>query len=107
MLSRAIYSVISPEGCASILWRDASYAPDAAKALNLTADALLKLDVIDEIIEEPAEGAHTGVHKTAENVKNSIIKNLNLLGNLDVEELLKNRSSKYSNMGKYNDINKG
>jgi len=103
MLSRSIYSVISPEGCASILWRDAAYAPDAAKALNLTADALLKLDVIDEIIEEPSKGAHTGINKTAENVKKSIIKNLKLLSNLSVDELLENRYKKYSNMGKFAD----
>lgn len=101
MLSRAIYSVISPEGCASILWRDAAYAPDAAKALNLTADALFKLDVIDEIIEEPSEGAHKGINKTAENVKKSIINNLNLLSNLSVDELLEKRYEKYSNMGKF------
>lgn len=101
MLSRAIYSVISPEGCASILWRDAAYAPDAAEALNLTADALLKLDVIDEIIEEPKEGAHTGHNITAENVKKSIIKNLNLLRNISVNNLLESRCDKYSNMGKF------
>ncbi len=101
MLSRAIYSVISPEGCASILWRDAAYAPDAAEALNLTADALLKLDVIDEIIEEPKEGAHTGHNITAENVKKSIIKNLNLLRNISVDNLLESRCDKYSNMGKF------
>ena len=101
MLSRAIYSVISPEGCASILWRDAAYAPQAAKALNLTADALLKLGVIDEIIEEPSKGAHQGINKTAENVKKSIIKNLNLLISLSVDELLEKRYEKYSNMGKF------
>lgn len=101
MLSNAIYSVISPEGCASILWRDASYAPDAAEALNLTAESLLKLDVIDEIIEEPKGGAHTDYNKIAKAVNESIIKNLNSLNNLSVENLLNNRFEKFSNMGKF------
>ncbi len=101
MLSNAIYSVISPEGCASILWRDSSYAPDAADALNLTAKSLLKLEVIDEIINEPGDGAHTDYNKTAEEVKNSIIKNLKLLKNLSVNKLLDKRDEKYSNMGDF------
>ena len=101
MLSNAIYSVISPEGCASILWRDASYAPDAAEALNLTAKALLRLEVIDEIIPEPNEGAHTD-HKTmAKSVKESIIRNIKPLKNLSSEELLNSRFVKFSNMGKF------
>lgn len=101
MLSNAIYSVISPEGCASILWRDATYAPDAAEALNLTADALLRLDVIDEIITEPGEGAHSDYHAISESVKASILKNLKLLKNLSPEELLNSRFEKFSNMGKF------
>ncbi len=101
MLSNAIYSVISPEGCASILWRDASFAPDAAEALNLTAKALLQLDVIDEIIPEPGEGAHSDYHTMSESVKASILKNLKLLKNLSPEELLNSRFEKFSNMGKF------
>ncbi|MFP4557030.1 MAG: acetyl-CoA carboxylase carboxyltransferase subunit alpha [Bacteroidales bacterium] len=101
MLSNAIYSVISPEGCASILWRDASYAPDAAEALNLTAESLLKLEVIDEIVQEPGKGAHTDYKKIAKSVKEAISKNIESLKNLSIEKLLDNRFSKFSNMGKF------
>jgi len=101
MLSNSIYSVISPEGCASILWRDASFAPQAAEALNLTARALLRLEVIDEIIPEPNEGAHTDYKTMAVLVKDSIRKNLKLLKNISTEELLNSRSEKFSNMGKF------
>ncbi len=103
MLSNAIYSVISPEGCASILWRDAKFAPDAAEALNLTANALLKHGVIDEIINEPGEGAHTDHKKTAELIKEAILKNLKLLHQLSTKELLQKRFEKFSAMGKFSD----
>jgi len=102
MLSNAIYSVITPEGCASILWRDAKkFAPDAASALNLTAVSLLNLDVIDEIITEPIDGAHMHYKQTATAVKKSILKNLKLLKDLSPEELLNRRFEKYSKIGKY------
>lgn len=101
MLSNSIYSVISPEGCASILWRDAKYAPDAAEALNLTATALQKLGVIDEIIEEPGEGAHTNYVKIAESVKSSILKNLEIYKDISAKELIQNRFKKYSGIGKF------
>ncbi len=101
MLSNSIYSVISPEGCASILWRDSKYAADAAEALNITADALIKIGVIDEIIKEPPEGAHNDYKKTAENVKKALLKNLKVLNKMSEGKLLKHRSEKYSNIGKY------
>jgi acetyl-CoA carboxylase carboxyl transferase subunit alpha len=101
MLSNAIYSVISPEGCASILWRDASFAPDAAEALNITANSLMKLDVIDEIINEPGEGAHTDYKKIAEEIKKSLVKNIGELQKLSTDELLEKRFQKYSAMGKF------
>jgi len=101
MLSNSTYSVISPEGCASILWRDAKFAPDAAEALNLTANALYKHGVIDEIIEEPGEGAHTNYNKIAESVKSSILKNIEKLRKLSVEELIQSRFEKYSGIGKF------
>lgn len=103
MLSNAIYSVISPEGCASILWRDAKFAPDAAEALNLTANALLKHGVIDEIINEPGDGAHTDHKKTAESIKEAILKNIKSLHKLATEELLQKRFKKFSAMGKFSD----
>ncbi len=101
MLSNAIYSVISPEGCASILWRDASFAPDAAEALHITAQSLLKLDVIDQIVTEPAPGAHTDYHKTAAEVKKCLLSNLKNLSRIPKEELLQLRFEKYSAMGKF------
>jgi acetyl-CoA carboxylase carboxyl transferase subunit alpha len=101
MLSNAIYSVISPEGCASILWRDASYAPQAAEALNLTAKALLRHEVIDEIISEPGEGAHENYQETANRVKQAILKNLELLKPYTTEELIAKRFEKYAHMGKF------
>lgn len=101
MLSNSIYSVISPEGCASILWRDAKFAPAAAEALNLTASALHKHGVIDEIIEEPGEGAHTNYEKIAESVKSSILRNLEKYINVSIEELIQRRFEKYSGMGKF------
>jgi acetyl-CoA carboxylase carboxyl transferase subunit alpha len=105
MLSNAIYSVISPEGCASILWRDASFAPDAAEALNITATALLRLGVIDEIIPEPNEGAHTDYKKIAEAVKKSILSNLQMLKNQSADKLLDSRYEKYAGMGKFSTDN--
>jgi acetyl-CoA carboxylase carboxyl transferase subunit alpha len=101
MLSNAIYSVISPEGCASILWRDAKFAPDAAEALNLTAEALLRHEVIDEIIPEPGDGAHTNYEKAAKSLRKAILKNLEDLQSVPKEELLDQRFKKYSAMGKF------
>ncbi|MBN2213273.1 MAG: acetyl-CoA carboxylase carboxyltransferase subunit alpha [Bacteroidales bacterium] len=101
MLSNSIYSVISPEGCASILWRDSKYAPNAAEALNLTADSLYKLNVIDEIIREPGEGAHAHYQLAANALKKSIIKNIRTLKQLTSEELIQSRFEKYSGIGKF------
>jgi acetyl-CoA carboxylase carboxyl transferase subunit alpha len=101
MLSNAIYSVISPEGCASILWRDASFAPDAAEALNLTATALKRLDVIDEIVNEPGEGAHSNPSKMAADIKKVLTNNLKTLISIPKDELLEQRFIKYSAMGKF------
>lgn len=95
MLQHAIYSVISPEGCASILWRDGSYAEDAAKALKITAKDLKELGIIDEVIKEPLGGAHRD-HQTAfDNVKTSISKHLKDLKSKDSDTLIKERREKY------------
>jgi acetyl-CoA carboxylase carboxyl transferase subunit alpha len=104
MLSRAIYSVISPEGCASILWRDASFAPDAATALNLTASALYKHGIIDEIVREPAQGGHTNPEETARSLKNAIIKNLRRLERIPSGRLLRKRFEKYASIGKFSRV---
>lgn len=99
MLENAWYCVISPEGCASILWRDKANAPRAAEALKLTAPDLIKLGVIDEIIPEPLGGAHRDPKIAYDNVKKSISNNLNLLKKMDIEQLIQKRYDKYRNMG--------
>uniref|UniRef100_A0A7C4X914 Acetyl-coenzyme A carboxylase carboxyl transferase subunit alpha n=1 Tax=candidate division WOR-3 bacterium TaxID=2052148 RepID=A0A7C4X914_UNCW3 len=101
MLENAIYSVISPEGCASILWRDASRNKEAAEALKLTAQDLYEFKIIDEIIPEPLGGAHMDYQKTAENIKEAIIRNLEELTKFSPEELVEKRIKKFQNMGVY------
>jgi acetyl-CoA carboxylase carboxyl transferase subunit alpha len=100
MLSHAIYSVISPEGCASILWRDGSKAPEAANALKLTARSLLDLRVIDEIIAEPVGGAHRDPEVTMKAVKKALLKHLRILLHTSMHKLLKRRFLKYASMGR-------
>jgi acetyl-CoA carboxylase carboxyl transferase subunit alpha len=99
MLEYSIYSVISPEGCASILFRDAKRANDAAIAMKITAPDLLKLGVIDEIIKEPPGGAHTDMQQSANNIKSAIIKNLEPLLSLSQRELIADRYNKFRKMG--------
>jgi len=99
MMENSWYSVISPEGCASILWRDAARANLAAEALKMTAPDLIKLGVIDEIIEEPLGGAHRDIDKAATNVKRHILENLNKLAAFSGEELINQRIEKYGKMG--------
>lgn len=99
VLENAYYSVISPEGCAAILWKNGIKAPDAAEVLKLTAQDLLKMGIIDEIIPEPLGGAHRDADKTAKAVKESITKNLRELKELNKEQLLKARYKKFRNLG--------
>jgi acetyl-CoA carboxylase carboxyl transferase subunit alpha len=99
MLKYATYSVISYEGAASILWKDASRASEAAKALKPTAKDLLELKVIDEIVEEPLEGAHVDYHFTAESLKKAVKSVLDGLMKLPLEQLLEKRYEKFRNMG--------
>ncbi|MBI5399579.1 acetyl-CoA carboxylase carboxyltransferase subunit alpha [Candidatus Saganbacteria bacterium] len=99
MLEYSIYSVISPEGCASILFRDAKRANDAALAMKITAPDLLKLGVIDEIIKEPPGGAHNDVQQSASNIKSAIIKHLGPLLSLSQRELIADRYNKFRKMG--------
>ncbi len=101
MMEYSFYSVISPEGCASILWRDAKEAPRAAEALKLTAQDLYKLGVADEIIKEPRGGAHRDHRLAAQYVKEAIIKALDELTPIPPEELIKRRVEKYKKMGVY------
>ena len=99
VLENAYYSVISPEGCAAILWKDRTKAPDAAKALKLTAQDLLNLGLIDEIIEEPLGGAHRNPEMTAQSVKACLKKYLKELSALTPEDLIEARYEKYRKMG--------
>ena len=100
MLENSIYSVISPEGCASILWRDPSKSLQAAEAMKLTAKDLLKLGVIDEIISEPLGGAHRDPEIIAADIKHSIIKNLKSFENLSKEEIYDHRKAKFLQIGR-------
>jgi len=104
MLENAIYSVISPEGCASILWRDAGKAPEAAKALKLTAQDLLELKVIDEIISEPLGGVHRDIGFVGKQLEEKIKKYLEELRKLPVEELLKKRYQKFRLLGEFIEV---
>lgn len=103
MMENAWYSVISPEGCAAILWRDAAKANEAAEAMKVTADDLLELKVIDKIIREPKGGAHRNPDETAENVKIEIIANLNELMKIPTEKLLEQRMEKFAKMGAWSE----
>ncbi len=100
MLENAIYSVISPEGCATILWRDPKKMLDAAKAMKLSAKDLLELKVIDEIIPEPIGGAHRDRNLILSNVRESISKNLNLFKQMSNEDILDQRKNKFLKIGR-------
>ncbi len=99
MLEYAIYSVISPEGCASILWKDASKAPDAAKALKLTAKWCKEFGIVDKIIKEPLGGAHRNPEVVFNNLKSELIKDIETLSKFSNEQLLKMRYAKFRNIG--------
>jgi acetyl-CoA carboxylase carboxyl transferase subunit alpha len=99
ILEFAYYSVISPEGCAAILWRDGSQAADAAEALKLTSRDLQKLELVDAVIPEPVGGAHRNVHDTVYNVEKYIIKTLWDLKRTKIDNLLENRYKKLRSIG--------
>ncbi len=100
MLENAIYSVISPEGCATILWRDPKKMLDAAKAMKLSAKDLLELKIIDEIISEPLGGAHRDRDLMLENLRNSISQNLDYFKELSSEEIMNERKNKFLKIGR-------
>jgi len=99
MLEFAYFSVISPEGCAAILWRDGAWAPEAAEALRLTSQDLLKLGLIDAVIPEPVGGAHRNPRDCAHGIEQYIIKTLNELMRLSVDDLLSSRFQRWRSMG--------
>ena len=100
MLENAIYSVISPEGCATILWRDPKKMLDAAKAMKLSAKDLLELEIIDEIIPEPSGGAHRDKDLILENVRNALNKNLENFKQMSPEEIFNGRKNKFLRIGR-------
>ena len=100
MLENAIYSVISPEGCATILWRDPKKMLDAARAMKLSAKELLELKVIDEIIPEPPGGAHRNKDLIVENVRKCLVKNLQIYDGIMPDEVVSQRKNKFLNIGR-------
>lgn len=103
MMENTWYSVIAPESCSSILWRSWEYKETAAEALKLTAGDLLKLKVIDRIVQEPLGGANRNYDQAAESVKQAVIDELDELNKKSVDQLLADRIQKYSNMGFWNE----
>ena len=101
MFENSVYSVISPEGCAAILWKDASQRERAAEALKLTADDLLRLGLVDEIIAEPIGGAHFDPETAGESLRTVLIRHLTELRRTRPEKLVKRRFDKYAAMGAY------
>ncbi|WP_138495455.1 acetyl-CoA carboxylase carboxyltransferase subunit alpha [Paenibacillus pinistramenti] len=103
MLENSIYSAISPNGAASILWKDASKADQAAEAMKITAKDLLEMEVIEEIVPEPRGGAHRSYEETASAIKEALIRSLEDLSALTADELLEQRYAKFRKIGKFAD----
>lgn len=101
MLEHAYYSVITPEGCASILWRDAGRAPEAAEALKLSSADCLELGIVDKLIPEPLGGAHRNPDAMAETLKREILSAFEDLAGIPPESLIAQRSDKFARMGRY------
>ena len=101
ILENAYYSVISPEGCAAILWKDRDAAPQAAEALKITAKDLLELELVDEVVPEPLGGAHNDHSAMADTLREVLLRNLEELRRIDPEERLKQRYQKYRRHGKF------
>lgn len=101
MLENAVYSILSPEGYASILWKDSSRAKEAANIMKMTAKDLYEFGVIDKIIEEPDGGAEKDIQLVSENIKKEILKEYKKLKNIDEAELTNKRYEKFRKMGEY------
>lgn len=101
MFENSVYSVISPEGCASILFNDSTKAAEAAKSLRMDAISLKSLGIIDEIIKEPLGGAHRNFEETAQNLKEMVVKEFKRIDKFSLRELLKRRYDKYRKMGEF------
>ncbi|AVQ39997.1 TPA: acetyl-CoA carboxylase carboxyltransferase subunit alpha [Clostridium botulinum] len=103
MLENSIYSILSPEGFASILWKDASKAKEAAEVMKITAEDLKEFNIIDKIIKEPAGGAHKNLDKMAETLKENIINEIEILKEYPLDILLDKRYNKFRNMGVFSE----
>jgi acetyl-CoA carboxylase carboxyl transferase subunit alpha len=103
MLENSVYSVISPEGCAAILWKDASQRERAAEALKITAEDLLGLKLIDEVIPEPPGGAHQDPDQAGEALREALIRHLGELRKIRPERLVRRRADKFAAMGVYSE----
>jgi acetyl-CoA carboxylase carboxyl transferase subunit alpha len=101
MFEHSVYTVASPEACASILWRDAGKAPEAAEALRITANDLQQLGVVDAILAEPSGGTHWAPLEAAETLKAAVLQHLLQLEGLSQEELLELRYAKFRSMGRF------
>jgi len=101
MLQYSIYSVISPEGCASILWKSADKAKDAAEAMRITAESLNEFGLVDEVLPEPLGAAHRDPSATADVIRNALLKHLTDVGQLDTDELLAQRQRRLAGFGQY------
>jgi len=101
MLENSIYSILSPEGFAAILWKDGSRAKEAAQIMKITSEDLKNFEIIDDIIKEPLGGAHKDINEVSKRIKEIIIKDLKELGNLELDQLLNRRYMKFRKMGKY------
>ena len=103
-LENAVYAVISPEGCASILWRTSEKAPDAALAMRMSAADQLELGVIDQVVPEPGEGAHADPAETARRLRGVIVEQLDRLAALPADELMAARLRRYRDFGAFDDL---
>lgn len=101
MMNSKVYSVISPEGCASILWKSAEKAESAAEAMGITAPRLLELGLVDELVREPLGGAHRNPAAIAESLRAALLLNLRDLELLDTAELLKRRQARLQSCGRF------
>jgi len=104
MLQYSTYSVISPEGCASILWKSAEKAAQAAEAMGITAKRLFELKLVDQVIEEPLGGAHRDFDQMASSLKNNLMENLDVLESVNIDKLLDQRYQKLMNFGEFREV---
>ena len=104
MLQYSTYSVISPEGCASILWKSAEKASQAAEAMGITAKRLFELELVDHVIEEPLGGAHRDFDQIASSLKNNLMENIDVLESVSIDKLLDQRYQKLMNFGEFREV---